>query len=38
MGTALAIERNDQWLERRYLNPEELTMITLAKPRLTTTA
>ncbi len=38
LGTALAIERNAQWLERRYLNPEELAMIATAKPRATKTA
>ncbi|MGQ0640486.1 MAG: IS256 family transposase [Gemmatimonadaceae bacterium] len=38
LGTALAIERNDQWLERRYLKPEELALIPEPKARLTTTA
>ena len=27
LGTALAIERNEQWMERRYLNPEEIKLI-----------
>ena len=26
---ALAIEPNEQWLERRYLDPEELKLITI---------
>jgi transposase-like protein len=30
LGTALAIERNEQWMERRYLNPEEITRIATA--------
>jgi putative transposase len=29
LGTALAIERNEQWLERRYLDPEGITLITI---------
>jgi putative transposase len=32
LGTALAIERNEQWLERRYLNPEEIALITVITP------
>lgn len=35
LGTALAIEHNDHWLERRYLNPEELALIPEPKSRLT---
>lgn len=27
LGTALAIERNEQWSQRRYLNPEDQTTI-----------
>ncbi len=27
LGTALAIERNEQWMERRYLDPAELQRI-----------
>jgi len=38
LGTALAIERNDQWLERRYVNPQELALIPEPKARLTKTA
>jgi putative transposase len=38
LGTALALERNDQWLERRYLNAEELALIPSPNPRLTKTA
>ena len=38
LGTALAIERNDQWLERRYLNAEELARSPDSKPRFTKTA
>jgi len=38
LGTALAIERNDQWLERRYLNPKELAQIPEQQPRFTKTA
>lgn len=30
LGTALAIERNEQWMERRYLNPEEISRIATA--------
>lgn len=32
LGTALAIERNEQWLERRYVNPEELARIAVTTP------
>jgi transposase-like protein len=38
LGTALAIERNEQWLERRYLNPEEITLIVTTQPPLKKTA
>ena len=33
LGTALAIERNDQWGTRRYVNPED-TIITLVEGRV----
>jgi hypothetical protein len=32
------MERNDQWLERRCLNPAEAQLITETKPRLPKTA
>lgn len=38
LGTALAIERNDHWLERRYLNAEELALIPDPHARITKTA
>lgn len=33
LGTALAIERNEQWCSRRYFNPDE-TIITLVEGRV----
>lgn len=34
LGTALAIERNEQWLDRRYLDPADLTRIAISVPPL----
>jgi len=33
LGTALAIERNEEWALRRYFNPED-TIITLVEGRV----
>jgi transposase-like protein len=38
LGTALAIERNEQWIERRYLNPEEIKLIAVTTPATRKTA
>lgn len=38
MVLRIAIERDDQWLERRYLNAEELALIPHLNSRLTKTA
>ncbi len=38
LGTALAIERNEQWMEWRYLNPEEIKLITVTMPTARKTA
>jgi transposase-like protein len=38
LGTALAIERNEQWQERRYLDPEDVQRIAEPKPVMPKTA